>query len=245
METPIGTGGQRIADIAATVPILVGDKHRVALPIAELHPHAEREIGIHAEFQIGRSSERHVVKLRTVGFLGKPQGALAHTALNQGRQSDRGSMVVATRRIAEIGVEGQVGDQALANVVHNRQCRLLAQSSLPVGGTDLHGVAPGITRLNSGQHQGRLCGPGNKRSVAEPLVSDGVDAGRTHLKLGAAVGSHSDVQGLFGDRRCLLGVDGDLSRVRRYTRDTVADDAGVLACIRGLNIAQIEHGIGR
>ena len=35
-------------------------------------------------------------------------------------------MVVATRRIAEIGVEGQVGDQALANVVHNRQCRLLA-----------------------------------------------------------------------------------------------------------------------
>ena len=90
-----------------------------------------------------------------------------------------------------------------------------------------------------------MCGPGNERSVAEPLVSDGVDAGRTHLKLGAAVGSHSDVQGLFGDRRCLLGVDGDLSRVRRYTRDTVADDAGVLACIRGLNIAQIEHGIGR
>ena len=87
-------------------------------------------------------------------------------------------------------------------------------------------------------------GSGDGCAIAQPLVGQRSNTGRTHRELGPTVGSDRDGQGLFGEGGRLLKIHGHFSRLTHDRPDAVAHDTRVDSGIPGLGILKHQQRVG-
>ena len=174
LDAAVTGRGYHPADVAAAVPVLVADEGRISGPSIQLGPEGHREaVGAGDEVR----TKGDIVEGRSVLGAAKGEGAGAHLAGREGRGTDRGTVVAATREVGGVAVEGQVSQQpgadrreVLEGLRHRHNNRIARDAATGVGGHQRVGAA-----LGGGDRRQRQGGVGrahDRIAVQAPLQAD-------------------------------------------------------------------------